>query len=115
MITCKEFENLRDAVVKARTLTDPEIESYVEHMNNCPTGRHTQAGIEKDLGFPEGELSKKADQSLILVKIYTRLLERDGKIAMDLSEEERERYVEEAKRIFKLRKTGRKKRGQQKQ
>jgi hypothetical protein len=50
---CERYDELIHFARK-RELTDSEGLECIKHEENCPTGEHTLAGLERELGLPEG-------------------------------------------------------------
>lgn len=55
---CDRFEQLLGAPRDYR-LTDDDVAFYLEHERDCPTGEHTVARLEQELGISPGTLARR--------------------------------------------------------
>ena len=53
--SCSSYERLV-AELDLREPTPEDFDFLVEHEEHCPNGTHTEAGVEKALGLPDGAL-----------------------------------------------------------
>ena len=52
---CVAYENLVRELA-GRPPTDEDFEALTAHEESCPSGRHSQEGVERALGLPRGAL-----------------------------------------------------------
>ncbi len=51
--SCDRYDAL---LAREDELLDDELAEVLRHEDHCPTGRHSEAALERDLGLPEGAL-----------------------------------------------------------
>ena len=55
VLSCSEYDELVQAL-EAREPTAADFRALAKHEADCPSDRHSETGVERKLGLPEGAL-----------------------------------------------------------